>query len=122
MIEDMVGMQRAATAPQDDFLRRFRLIMLAGILLNLALIVGQLLLYSPLLAQPNALTYVLEPIVGLLVYAALTLGVTYRAGPARRRALRTGSVIGVIGGVLFVINLASETFLDLPAPASLIAT
>jgi predicted benzoate:H+ symporter BenE len=118
----MVGMQHTATSQMDDFPQRLRLLMLAGILLNLALIGGQLLRYPPLLVQPNALTYVAEPVVGLAVYVAVTLGVTNRAGSARRLALRIGSTIGVAGGILFVINLASETFLDLPAPASLFAT
>jgi hypothetical protein len=122
MAQDVAGMQPAATVQDGESRQRLRLIMLVGILLNLALIGGQLLLYPPLLARPNALTYVLEPVVGLLIYAVVTLGVTHQVGPKRRLALRIGSVIGVISGILFVINLASETFLDLPAPASLFAT
>jgi hypothetical protein len=109
-------------ASHNQGLLQLRAVVLAVILLNLTLIGGQLLLYRPLLAQPNALTYVLEPVIGLLAYAAVTFWITGPANPARRIALREGTVIGLIGGVLFAINLASETFLDLPAPASLFAT
>ncbi len=102
--------------------RQLRMAVVVVILLDLALIGGQVLLYQQLLAQPNAITYVLEPVLGLLAYAVATLWITSPADPARRIALREGTIIGLIGGVLFVINLASETFLDLPAPASLFST
>ena len=109
-------------AKASDTGRQLRMIVLALILLDLLLMSGQLLLYQPLLAQPNAFIYILEPVIGLLAYAAATFWLTRTADPARRTALREATAIGLIGGVLFVINLAAETFLDLPAPASLFAT
>jgi hypothetical protein len=118
----MVETYDVAARAGDGWLQHLRVATLAVILLDLALIGGQVLLYRPLLAQPNALTYMLEPVVMLLVYAGVTLWVTSAAGPQRRLALHEGSVIGLIGGVLFAINLASETFLDLAPPASLFAT
>lgn len=111
-----------AITTRTGWLRRLRIGVMAVILLDLLLIGGQLAVYQPLLAQPGALNYVLEPVVLLLAYAAATLWITGPANAARHVALREGTLIGLIGGMLFIVNLASETFLDLAAPANLFAT
>lgn len=92
-----------------------RTLLLLAISLNLLLIAGRAVLYSPLWSQPGALTYLLEPVVLLLVYAAITVWVTAVITSDRRWALFYGSVIGVVTGVLWIINLALETFADLSA-------
>jgi hypothetical protein len=109
-------------APNNGWASQIRVVALALIALDLTLIGGDLLLYQPLLAQPNALTYVLEPVITLLAYAAVTLWVTRPDDQTWRMAVRTGTIIGLVGGILFIINLSSETFLDLPAPISIFAT
>lgn len=109
-------------APYNEGAPQLRIVALAFIALDLALIGGDLLLYQPLLAQPSALTYVLEPVIVLLVYAALIVWITRPADLLWRIALREGTIIGLIGGVLFVINHAAETFLDLPTSIGFFAS
>lgn len=104
------------------WLRRLRIVVLAVVLLDLLLIGAQVAVYRPLLSQPNALIYVLEPVALLLIYATAAIWITGASDRARRTALREGTLIGLVGGLLFTINLASETFLDLSAWASLFAT
>ncbi len=111
-----------AISTRTGWLRWLRIGVMAVVLLDLLLIGGQIVVYQPLLAQRNALTYVLEPVALLLAYTAATLWITGSANAARRIALREGTLIGLIGGILFIINLASETFLDLATPASLFTT
>lgn len=101
---------------------RLRLVILAALALNLLLIGVRVLLYTPLLAQPGAFAYVLEPVVLLVAYGVIVLGVTAGAGDGRRVALRVGTVVGLIAGALWIVNLALETFTDLSGRAGLLAT
>ncbi len=84
----------------------------ALLLLNCTLIVAQVLLYPPLLAQPGSTLYILEPLVLLIVYAGLMWTFTRRATQDRQAALRVGTLLGLLGGVLWIVNLAAETFLN----------
>ncbi len=91
---------------------RLRYLVLAGICLDLLLIGGRVLLYPPLLAQHTALGFVFAPVGLLLLYAGLTLAITARPSPQQAVALRTGMVLGLLTGALWLVNLALETFAD----------
>ena len=84
-----------------------------AIALNILLITGRVLLYSPLWSQHGALTYVLEPLVLLLVYAAIAVWVTADMSSDRRRGLLQGNVLGLLTGAMWIVNLALETFANL---------
>jgi len=61
----------------------FRGVSLGIILLDLALVGGQMALYPALLIQPGGLIYLLEPIVLLIVYGAIMGAVTWANTPTR---------------------------------------
>lgn len=106
-------MRTASLSTATVFQPRILLLLVIG--LNLLLIAGRAVLYSPFWSQPGALTYLLEPVVLLLVYAVITVWVTAATTLDRSRAFFYGSVIGLVTGALWIINLALETFVDLSA-------
>ncbi len=106
-------------SPSTTIVFQPRTLLFLAISLNLLLIAGRTLLYSPLWSQPGALTYLLEPVVLLLVYAVITVWLTAVITADRSRALFYGSVIGIVTGALWIINLTLETFADLSAPGLL---
>lgn len=110
-------MQTASPSTTSVF--QLRTLLLLAISLNLVLIAGRALLYSPLWSQPGALAYLLEPMVLLLIYAVITVWVTAVITSDRSRALFYGSVMGVVTGAMWIINLALENFADLSAPGLL---
>ncbi len=91
-------------------MKRLRYTFLCFVALNLALVVARVLLYTPLLAQRNATFFVLEPVVLLLIYAAIALAMTAKRGERWHTVLRTGTIIGLITGAMWIINLSLETF------------
>jgi hypothetical protein len=103
-------------------LRQIRIVVLALILADLLLIGGQAAMYRPLFGQPGAGIYVLEPVVMLVIYAVAAYRITAALGDAQQPALRESTMIGLVGGLLFITNLGLETFVDLPAPANLVST
>jgi len=96
------------TAPHST--KYLRCALLCAVALNLTLIVARLLLYMPLLAQRDARLFVLEPVVLLLIYAAIAFAMTAKRGEQWHVTLRTGTIIGLITGTMWVINLSLETF------------
>lgn len=101
------------TSPTITAVFQPRALLLLAIGLNLLLIAGRALLYTHLWSQPGALTYLLEPLVLLLVYAIITVWITAATTSERSQALFYGSVMGLVTGALWIINLALETFADL---------
>jgi hypothetical protein len=105
-------------ANSDDMraLRTMRVALLVGIALNLGLIGAQLLLYPPLLAQPNSARYIAEPLVLLVAYVVIVYGATAAsagAASARRATLSLATVFGLVTGALWLVNLTLETFTKL---------
>ena len=96
--------------------------LLAGIALNLALVVARTLLYPPLLTQPGGAIFVAEPILPLLAYAALGLWLTGGRGPGARAALRVGGGFGLVVGALWVANIAVESLIALDGGMSSLLT
>jgi len=101
-----VNIQRTAVNPA----MHLRYALLFSIALNLALIVARVLLYTPLLAQRNAPLFVLEPVVLLLIYAAIAFAMTAKRGERWHTILRTGTIIGLMTATMWIINLSLETF------------
>jgi hypothetical protein len=103
--------------PSAGALRRMRMLFLLGIGLDLGLIGLQVALYPALLAQPGSLGYIAEPIVMVLVYAAIVVAVTTRVAPAdqpaRQATLSLGMAFGLLTGGLWIVNHTLETFVDL---------
>jgi hypothetical protein len=62
------------------------------------------------------------PVVLLVLYGAAAVAATRRPSPARRLALRDSSVYGVIIGLIFVVDIAVENFVDLGPSAGGTAT
>lgn len=101
-----MNIQRTAVNPA----MHLRYALLFSIALNLALIVARVLLYTPLLAQRNAPLFVLEPVVLLLIYAAIAFAMTAKRGERWHTILRTGTIIGLMTATMWIINLSLETF------------
>src|SRR5690242_1132369 len=102
----------------DDMraLRTMRIALLVAIALDLGLIGAHILLYPLLLAQPNSIRYIAEPLVLLVGYAVIVhVATAANAGvaSARRATLSLGMVFGVITGALWLVNLTLETFVNL---------
>lgn len=93
-----------------DPAKRLRYALLIFVALNLALILVRVLLYTPLLVQRNAQIFVLEPVILLLIYAALALALTTQHGERWRTLRSIGVIFGLITGTMWIINLSLETF------------
>jgi hypothetical protein len=102
--------------------RQLRLWLLAVITLDLALIIGRVLFYNPIWAQPGALLFVLEPVVLLLAYAGIMVAATANPSADRLLALRYGVATGLITGIMWIANLSLEVFTDLSGLASILST
>ncbi|MHB8648028.1 MAG: hypothetical protein ACYDAR_19775 [Thermomicrobiales bacterium] len=89
-----------------------RFLLLVAIACDFALICLRVLLYTPLVRQHNALIYLLEPVALLIIYAGIAFAITTSTSPQRDAAARMSMVVGLLTGVLWIINLALETFSD----------
>jgi hypothetical protein len=112
----------AMTLSQESFTPILRRALLTGILLDLGLIGARVLLYPPVLKEPDSLTYVIEPVAILLGYAGIVAAVTTGSNPGRAKALAVGSAAGLLTGAMWIVNLTVETFADLSAGTSLLAS
>ncbi len=95
--------------------------MLVGILLDLAFIAMSLLLYPSLLGRESVST-VIAPIVLLLLYASVGIVLTRRVSQVVTTTLRQGTAFGLMVGVLFLVDISVEDFIDLERQASALAT
>jgi hypothetical protein len=107
-----------ATAEKGDerFVRRLGLALLGVIGCDLALVAVRAARYAAFFSQRGAVGYLLEPVVGLVVYAGV---VALLAAIAARRAgvtqaVRLGTGGALIGGAIEVINQFAESVLVLP--------
>jgi hypothetical protein len=107
---------------QQNTRRWLRLAFVITIIVNWCLIGLRLLLSPAFFSQPNDLGYILEPVLSLAVYAAVGLAFLLSLPAAGQSALTIGTRVGLLTGVLWVINHAKETFATLPSlPATLIS-
>jgi hypothetical protein len=87
-------------------------------------LIGLRLVFSPaFFSMPDSLGYVVAPAVLLAAYGATGLVLLAKRSEAGRSAVRIGSRLGILTGVLWMINLAMETFATLATPlAALISS
>src|SRR5262245_7086109 len=90
--------------------------------LNVALIALNVAFYPAFLAQPDAYSYLLEPLALLAAYAVIAFLTTSRISPQADILARVGLLFGLLTGCLWLINLSLETFTDLSGGASIFAT
>lgn len=114
-------MIRTATSPRQTAWR-LRWIFLAALAFDLALIAVRVALYTPLLTQPGGTIYVLEPVVLLVAYAAISWWLTAHPTEKRSIALSVGFTFGMISGALWLINLTIENFTNLSGRIGILAT
>jgi len=116
----MLGLRtRQDPSPIPIWLRRG---VLVAVLLDVALVGGLALRYRPLLAQPDATRYLLEPLILLLVYAAFGIWLGTLRSTSHRIALEVGVALGLLTGALWLVNLTTETFTDLTGRLGILAT
>ncbi len=97
-------------------------LLLGLIVLDLALIAIRVLLYDAFLAQQGSLVFIVEPVVLLLTYAGIVLATTANPSPNRLLALRQGTKVGLVTGVMWLVNLMLETFTNLSGLVGIVAT
>jgi hypothetical protein len=90
--------------------------------LNIALMALNVGLYPEFFAQPNALSYLLEPLASLVAYAVIAFLTTRLSSPQADLAARVGLLFGLLTGCLWLINLTLETFTNLSGSAGPLAT
>jgi hypothetical protein len=102
--------------------RWLRLAFLVAIAVNFFLMALRLVISPAFFAMPGSVGYVVEPAVLLVAYAAGGLVLLDKRSRAIRSAVSIATRIGVMTGVLWIIDLAVETFATLPSlPAALIS-
>lgn len=95
--------------------------MLCGVLFDLLLIGLSLLMYPSLLEAGRAST-ALGCVPLLLLYGCFGIVIPSRASQAVTAALWQGTAVGLIVGVIFVIDLTVEYFVDMGSQASALST
>jgi hypothetical protein len=95
-------------------LRWLRLAFLLTVGINFCLIGLRLVMTPTFFSMPGSLGYVVLPAVLLVVYGAAGMVLLAKPVEASRSSVRIGSRIGILTGVLWIIDLAVETFATLP--------
>ena len=100
----------SAILPAISMAKRLRYMLLFAVTCDFVLIGLRVLLYTPFLRQHNALVYLIEPVALLIIYAGIVLAITTNTSPQRHAALRIGTIVGLLTGAMWIVNLALETF------------
>jgi hypothetical protein len=95
-------------------MRTMRLGFLTLVAVSVVMIGVRVALYLPVLVEPRGSLSVLAPVGVLLVYAILGGWVTANPPRDTAAALRTGTVYGVVSGIVSVVHIAQETYVGLP--------
>jgi hypothetical protein len=103
------------TTHQQNTPRWLQLAFVATIVVNICLIGFRLLLSPQFFSQSGSLGYVLELVVSLAVYAVVGCAFLRLLLIVGHSALTIGTRVGVLTGVLWVINHAIETFVTQPS-------
>ena len=103
-------------------MRTMRLGFLTLVAVSVVMIGVRVALYPPVLVEPRGSLSVLAPVGVLLVYAILGGWVTAHPPHDTATALRTGTVCGVVSGIVSVVHIAQETYVGLPPRALAIVT
>src|SRR5579871_5466825 len=110
----------SATPGSPPRTTRLRFLPLLVIAADLALVGAHVAHYPQLFDALGAAGYVTEPTIMLLLYVPLWLWLTSLPGESRRDALDAGLLIGAITGLLEIVDITLETFVDLSGAASLL--
>ena len=94
---------------------------LAVLAVNAALVVA-LAVAGSVVARPGGPRYLVLALAGLAAYAGAVVAVTVTGEAWVREGRRTGVVVGVITGVMWLLNLLIETFAGLSGMPALAAT
>lgn len=96
--------------------------LLAVLGVDAALVAAGLIGYPAFLNQRGSVAYLVEPIALLAVYTVVVLAATRSVSAARGRVLRAAALVGVVLGVLEIVNISVETFTGLSGGANLATT
>jgi len=102
-----------APRPQRGGRTTLRGLGLLVIVCSAALITMRVALARSLLEQPGAVLRVVEPLIALMLYAVVVFVATIRTAGRFQSLYRWVLRVGVITGVLWIANLAVETFAGL---------
>lgn len=94
--------------------------MLAGVVLNLALI-GLALVRHPNILGSERVPFVIVDVAVLLGYAAVAVGMSSFAEPVLLRALVPATLVGLAGGLLQGAEIAREDLIDLERTIALLS-
>lgn len=102
-------------------LRRWLLVLIGC---DLGLIALRGATYPAFFSMPGALSYLIMPVGGLVIYAVVVFTLPFLAGrfPGASTAVRVGTVAGLIGGALDMASNTLESLLTLPQPIVSLAT
>jgi hypothetical protein len=98
------------------------LLLLIGV--DPGLIVLRVVTYPAYNATPGAVGYLIPLAVGLFVYVLVIGTLPWLAArmPSGATALRVGTVVGLVGGALELVNISLESVLALPQPVVKVTT
>src|SRR5258706_3547759 len=114
------GMARAS----DRTVRTLRRWLLVVIGIDLGLFAVRAATYPAFFSMPGAASYLIAPVVALAAYAA-TVGVLPLLAarvPGASRALRVGTLVGLGGGAIDMVNVTLESLLSLPQAVVTVTT
>src|SRR6202011_6157920 len=94
----------------SSFIRTALLTVIAG---SLAMMSTKVWLYRPLLALPGGRSYVFGTAGLFVLYGFIVLWVTRTDDPVCRTAVKVGTPLGLIAGVIQIAHLTQEEFWDL---------
>jgi hypothetical protein len=104
--------------------RALRLWLLVLIGCDLGLLAVRVARYPAFSSMPGALSYLLEPVAALAVYAAVVFALPIFAARVAGApvAVRVGAVAGLIGGIIEVASTALESLWTLPQQVVAVTT
>jgi hypothetical protein len=102
-------------------LRRWLLVVIGG---DLGLLAVRAATHPAFFSMPGAASYLVAPVVALAVYAATIGALPLLAArvPGTSRALRVGTLVGLIGGAIDMVNVTLESLLSLPQAVVTVTT
>jgi hypothetical protein len=102
-------------------LRRWLLVVIGG---DLGLLAVRAAAYPAFFSMPGAQSYLVAPVVALVIYAAVVCALPLLAArvPGASTALRVGALVGLVGGAIDVANVTLESLLSLPQAVVTVTT
>ncbi|HZC79725.1 MAG TPA: hypothetical protein VE258_18365 [Ktedonobacterales bacterium] len=102
-------------------LRRWLLVVIG---IDLGLLAVRAATYPTFFSMPGAASYLIAPVVALAIYAAVICALPLLAAraPGAATALRVGTLVGLVGGAIDVVNITLESLLSLPQAVVTVTT